>query len=88
MRRMLEILRPKTETRLNSWSSCIPNYKDTTRKDCFSEVIVMLITKFRSYFHSVVEKLAENVSTQWKNKKSFVRIALEFCQSINLLKSI
>jgi hypothetical protein len=62
MRRMLEILRPEIETKLNSWSSCIPNYKDTVGEDCFSEVTVMLRSKFRSYLHAIVEKLAENVS--------------------------
>lgn len=30
MGRMEAILRPEIETKLNSWSSCIPNYKNTT----------------------------------------------------------
>jgi hypothetical protein len=32
----------------------------------------MLRAKFRTYLHAVVEKLAENVSTHWKNSRSFV----------------
>jgi hypothetical protein len=64
MRRMLEILRPEIETKLISWSSCIPNYKNTTREDCFIEVTVML----RSYFDAVVEKLAENTRLRGETK--------------------
>ena len=63
MRRMLDVLRPKIETHLSLWSSCIPHDGSTTREDCSSEVNVMLRAKFRSYLHAVVEKLAENVST-------------------------
>jgi hypothetical protein len=83
---MLEILRPKIETKLNSWNSCISSFKDTTGEDYFSEITVMLRAKFRSYLHSIVDKLGENVNTHWKNTTSFVRIVKEFCQSINLLK--
>jgi len=64
MRRMLEILRPEIETKLISWSSCIPNYKNTTREDCFIEVTVML----RSYLDAVVEKLAENTRLRGETK--------------------
>ena len=60
---MLDVLRPKIETHLSLWSSCIPHDGGTTKEDCSSEVSVMLRAKFRSYLHAVVEKLAENVST-------------------------
>lgn len=88
MTRMLEILRPEIETKLNSWSSCMPNNRDTTKEDCFNEISVMLRVKFRSYLHAIVEKLAENVSTHWKNTRSFVWNVKQFCRSINLLKNI
>ncbi|XP_075655804.1 uncharacterized protein LOC142625932 [Castanea sativa] len=64
MRRMLDVLRPKIETHLSLWSSCIPHDGGTTREDCSSEVSVMLRAKFRSYLHAVVEKLAENTRLQ------------------------
>ncbi|GMY11430.1 hypothetical protein FCV25MIE_06669 [Fagus crenata] len=68
MRRMLDVLRPKIETHLSSWSSCIPDDGDTTREDCFSEGSVMLRAKFRSHLHTIVEKLAENTRLQRETK--------------------
>ncbi|XP_059456561.1 uncharacterized protein LOC132186599 [Corylus avellana] len=76
MRRMLEILRPEIETKLNSWSSCIPNFRDTTGEDCLSEVTVMLRAKFRSYLHAIVEKLAKNMRLQRETKLKHIIQAL------------
>lgn len=60
---MLDILRPKIETQLKSWSSCIPDGGgNAVPGERLSEVTVMLRAKFRNYLQAVVEKLAENVS--------------------------
>ncbi|XP_059436516.1 uncharacterized protein LOC132169504 [Corylus avellana] len=68
MSRVLEILKPDIETKLNSWRSCIPNIRDTTKEDCFNEVTVMLRAEFRSYLHAVVEKLAKNTRLRHETK--------------------
>lgn len=62
MKRMLDTLRPRIETKFRSWGSCMPNSGNTAPGDRLSEVAVMLRTKFRNYLQAVVEKLAENVS--------------------------
>ncbi|CAI0447970.1 unnamed protein product [Linum tenue] len=64
MKRMLDILRPKIETRFKSWGTCIPDGGNTLPGERLSEVTVMLRSKFRSYLQAVVEKLAENTKLQ------------------------
>lgn len=61
MKRMLDVLRPKIETQIKSWGSCIPDGGNTAPGERLSEVTVMLRAKFRNYLQAVVEKLAENV---------------------------
>ncbi|KAE8725009.1 hypothetical protein F3Y22_tig00009023pilonHSYRG00059 [Hibiscus syriacus] len=60
MKRVLDVLRPKIDTQFKSWGSCIPDGGKTAPGERFSEVTVMLRTKFRGYLQAVVEKLAEN----------------------------
>ncbi|XP_057973118.1 uncharacterized protein LOC131161393 isoform X2 [Malania oleifera] len=60
MKRMLDVLRPKIETQLKSWGSCIPDGANSVPGERLSEVTVMLRAKFRNYLQAVVEKLAEN----------------------------
>ncbi|CAK9186615.1 unnamed protein product [Ilex paraguariensis] len=62
MKRMLDVLRPKIESQLKAWGSCIPDGGNTAPGERLSEVTVMLRSKFRNYLQAVVEKLAENVS--------------------------
>lgn len=65
LKRMLDILRPKIETQLKSWSSCIPDGGgNAVPGERLSEVTVMLRAKFRNYLQAVVEKLAENTRLQ------------------------
>lgn len=68
MKRMLDVLCPKIETQLKSWSSCIPHAGNTVPGDRLSEVIVMLRAKFRNYLQAIVEKLAENTRLQGTTK--------------------
>ncbi|PKI73540.1 hypothetical protein CRG98_006121 [Punica granatum] len=68
MKRMLDILRPRIETKFKSWGSCMPNCGNTAPGDRLSEVAVMLRTKFRNYLQAVVEKLAENTKLQATTK--------------------
>ena len=63
MKRLLDVLRPRIESHLKSWSSCIPNGGNTAAiGERLSEVTVTLRAKFRNYMQAVVEKLSENVS--------------------------
>ncbi|XP_057958948.1 uncharacterized protein LOC131151657 isoform X2 [Malania oleifera] len=64
MRRMIDVLRPKIETRLKLWGSFIPNGGNAVPGEHLSEVTVMLRAKFRKYRQAVVEKLAENTRIQ------------------------
>lgn len=61
MKRMLDVLQPRIETQLKSWSSCIPDGGSGVPGERLSEVTVMLRAKFRNYLQAIVEKLAENV---------------------------
>jgi hypothetical protein len=63
LKRLLEVLRPRIESHLKSWSSCIPNGGNSAAiGEKLSEVTVTLRAKFRNYMQAVVEKLSENVS--------------------------
>jgi hypothetical protein len=63
MKRLLDVLRPRIESHLKSWSSCIPNGGNSAAiGERLSEVTVTLRAKFRNYMQAVVEKLSENVS--------------------------
>uniref|UniRef100_A0A0D9VLB6 Uncharacterized protein n=1 Tax=Leersia perrieri TaxID=77586 RepID=A0A0D9VLB6_9ORYZ len=65
MKRLLDVLRPRIESHLKSWSSCIPNGGNTTAiGERLSEVTVTLRAKFRNYMQAVVEKLSENTRMQ------------------------
>ncbi|KAK4747499.1 hypothetical protein SAY87_014085 [Trapa incisa] len=68
MKRMLDTLRPRLETKFRSWASCMPINGNTAPGDRLSEVAVMLRTKFRNYLQAVVEKLAENTKLQATTK--------------------
>ncbi|KAI3751766.1 hypothetical protein L2E82_22857 [Cichorium intybus] len=69
MKRMLDVLRPKIEAQLKSWSSCcIPAEGNTAPGERLSEVTVMLRSKFRNYLQAVVEKLVENTRLQNSTK--------------------
>ncbi|KAM0873373.1 hypothetical protein ACQ4PT_038102 [Festuca glaucescens] len=62
MKRLLDVLRPRIESHLRSWSSCIPNGGNTAAiGERLSEVTVTLRAKFRNYMQAVVEKLSENL---------------------------
>lgn len=62
MKRLLDVLRPRIESQLKSWGSCIPDGSNSATGDRLSEVTVLLRAKFRNYLQAVVEKLAESVS--------------------------
>lgn len=64
MKRMLDVLQPRIETQLKSWSSCIPDGGSGVPGERLSEVTVMLRAKFRNYLQAIVEKLAENTRIQ------------------------
>ncbi|OUZ99781.1 hypothetical protein BVC80_9065g56 [Macleaya cordata] len=64
MKRMLDVLRPRIETQLKSWGSCIPNGGNAVPGERLSEITVMLRAKFRNYLQAIVEKLAENTKVQ------------------------
>ncbi|PIA46481.1 hypothetical protein AQUCO_01500196v1 [Aquilegia coerulea] len=68
MKRMLDVLRPRIETHLKSWGSCIPDGGNAVPGECLSEITVMLRSKFRNYLQAVVEKLAENTKVQSATK--------------------
>ncbi|CAL5054437.1 unnamed protein product [Urochloa decumbens] len=65
LKRLLDVLRPRIESHLKSWSSCIPNGGNSAAiGEKLSEVTVTLRAKFRNYMQAVVEKLAENTRLQ------------------------
>ncbi|CAN6253199.1 unnamed protein product [Urochloa humidicola] len=65
LKRLLDVLRPRIESHLKSWSSCIPNGGNSAAiGEKLSEVTVTLRAKFRNYMQAVVEKLAENTRMQ------------------------
>ncbi|TVU28606.1 hypothetical protein EJB05_20129 [Eragrostis curvula] len=65
MKRLIDVLRPRIESHLKSWSSCIPNGGNTVAiGERLSEVSVTLRAKFRNYMQAVVEKLSENTRMQ------------------------
>ncbi|KNA08755.1 hypothetical protein SOVF_159690 [Spinacia oleracea] len=70
MRRMLDVLLPKVEVQLKSWSTCIDDAGSAVPGERLTEVTIMLRTKFRNYIQAVLEKLVENTrlqsSTKWK----------------------
>lgn len=63
MRRMLDVLLPKVEVQLKSWSTCIDDAGSAVPGERLTEVTIMLRTKFRNYIQAVLEKLVENVSS-------------------------
>lgn len=65
------MLRPRIESQLKSWGSCIPDGGSTATGDRLSEVTVQLRAKFRNYVQAVVEKLAENVSASLNFGENF-----------------
>lgn len=70
MRRMLDVLLPKIELQLKSWSACINDAGTAVPGERLTEVTIMLRAKFRNYMQAVLEKLVENTrlqsSTKWK----------------------
>ncbi|CAM0944009.1 unnamed protein product [Alopecurus aequalis] len=65
MKRLLDVLRPRIESHLRSWSSCIPHGGNSAAiGERLSEVTVTLRAKFRNYMQAVVEKLSENTRMQ------------------------
>ncbi|XP_052141879.1 uncharacterized protein LOC127761609 [Oryza glaberrima] len=65
MKRLLDVLRPRIESHLKSWSSCMPNGGNSAAiGERLSEVTVTLRAKFRNYMQAVVEKLSENTRMQ------------------------
>ncbi|XP_058097001.1 uncharacterized protein LOC131242416 isoform X2 [Magnolia sinica] len=68
MKRLIDVLRPKIETQLKSWGSCIPDGRNLASGEQLSEVTVMLRAKFRNYLQAVVEKLVENSRLQSTTK--------------------
>ncbi|KAG8072473.1 hypothetical protein GUJ93_ZPchr0006g44245 [Zizania palustris] len=65
MKRLLDVLRPRIESHLKSWSSCLPSGGTTAAiGERLSEVTVTLRAKFRNYMQAVVEKLSENTRMQ------------------------
>ncbi|KAK3155350.1 hypothetical protein QOZ80_2BG0202080 [Eleusine coracana subsp. coracana] len=65
MKRLLDVLRPRIESHLKSWSSCLPNGGNSAAiGERLSEVTVTLRAKFRNYMQAVVEKLSENTRMQ------------------------
>ncbi|KAK9136123.1 hypothetical protein Syun_015453 [Stephania yunnanensis] len=68
MKRVIDVLRPRLESQLKSWGSCIPNGGSAGPGECLGEVAVMLRTKYRNYMQAVVDKLAENTRMQSATK--------------------
>ncbi|RZC76552.1 hypothetical protein C5167_000735 [Papaver somniferum] len=64
IKRMIDMLLPEIETRLQSWSSCIPSGCSTVPGELLREIMVMLRSKLRSYLQAIVEKLVENTKVQ------------------------
>lgn len=70
MRRMLDVLFPKIEDQLKTWSACTNDAGNAAPGEHLTEVTIMLRAKFRNYIQAVTEKLLENTrlqsSTKWK----------------------
>lgn len=64
MKRLLDVLWPKIDTQLKSWSSCIPDDGHAVKGEYLNDVTVTLRTNFRIYKKAIVQKLAENVSSE------------------------
>lgn len=62
MKRLLDVLWPKIEIQLKSWSSCIPDDMPGVKGEHLNDVTVTLRTNFRIYKKAIVHKLTENVS--------------------------
>ncbi|XP_048233125.1 uncharacterized protein LOC8267056 isoform X2 [Ricinus communis] len=78
MKRMLDVLLPKVETRMKTWISCTPDGVDTVAGECLSEITVLLRSRFRSYLQAIVEKLVENTKMQSATKlKSIIQDSKE-----------
>ncbi|XP_057997660.1 uncharacterized protein LOC131176612 [Hevea brasiliensis] len=78
MKRMLDVLRPKIENQIKSWSSCMLNGIDTVTGECLSEITLLLRSKFRSYLQAILEKLVDNTKMQSATKlKSIIRDSKE-----------
>ncbi|KAG8642828.1 hypothetical protein MANES_12G127600v8 [Manihot esculenta] len=72
MKRMLDVLRPKIENQMKSWSSYTPDGVDTVTGECLSEITVSLRSKFRSYLQAILEKLIENTKMQSATKLKII----------------
>ncbi|XP_021758885.1 uncharacterized protein LOC110723806 isoform X2 [Chenopodium quinoa] len=70
MRRMLDVLLPKVEAQLKTWTACINDAGSAVPGEHLTEVTIMLRSKFRNYIQAILEKLVENTrlqnSTKWK----------------------
>ncbi|KAL5556537.1 hypothetical protein UlMin_038773 [Ulmus minor] len=78
MKRLLDVLCPKIETQLKSFSSCIPDDGNPVIGEHLNDVKVMLRAKFRNYRHAIVEKLVENTRVQSATKlRSIIRDSKE-----------
>lgn len=72
MKRLLDVLLPKIENQLKSWSSCIPDDGHKVIGEYLDDVTVMLRAKFRNYRQAIVEKLSANVSRESSSTSSFL----------------
>ncbi|XP_024028571.1 uncharacterized protein LOC21391910 [Morus notabilis] len=78
MRRLLDVLCPKIDSQMKSWSSCIPDDGRAVIGEHLNDVKVMLRSKFRSYGQAIVEKLADNTKVQSSTKlKNIIRDSKE-----------
>ncbi|RZC83805.1 hypothetical protein C5167_046593 [Papaver somniferum] len=76
IKRMIDMLLPGIETRLQLWSSCIPSGCSTVPGELLREIMVMLRSKLRSYLQAIVEKLVDNTKVQ--NLTKLKKILQEF----------
>ncbi|XP_060675201.1 uncharacterized protein LOC107425129 isoform X3 [Ziziphus jujuba] len=78
MKRLLDVLWPKIDTQLKSWSSCIPDDGHAVKGEYLNDVTVTLRTNFRIYKKAIVQKLAENTRAQNTTKlKGIIRDSKE-----------
>ncbi|KAI3897788.1 hypothetical protein MKX03_013694 [Papaver bracteatum] len=80
IKRMIDTLLPEIETRLQSWSSCIPSGCSTVPGELLRETMVMLRSKLGSYLQAIVEKLVENMKVQ--NLTKLKKILQEFKETV------
>ncbi|KAL9241380.1 hypothetical protein vseg_015499 [Gypsophila vaccaria] len=70
LRRMLDVLFPKIEAQLKTWSVFMVDAGNGVPGERLTEVTIMLRTKFRNLTQAVTEKLLENTrlqsATKWK----------------------